>query len=74
MAWRKEFDEKRLASKSKSKDEGKLSGRDLFIQNSEKFNDSDLKFESTEENVEFDEALFDDLDEDLDDLDIEDDD
>ena len=73
MAWRKDFDIKRLEGKKAKKTEGKLTGRELFLQNST-LNESDLKFISAEENVEFDEALFEDLDEDLDGLDIEDED
>lgn len=68
MAWKLEFDAKRLQGKEKkAKKDNKLTGRELFTQNS-KLNESDLQFISSEENVEFDEALF----EDLDDLDIED--
>ena len=69
MAWRRDFDIKRLEGKKAKKIEGKLTGRELFLQNST-LNESDLKFISAEENVEFDEALF----EDMDGLDIEDED
>merc|ERR1711997_727580 len=61
MAWKTEVDIKRLA--------GKKSGRELFMENAD-LNASDLQFISTEENVDFDEALFDDMDG----LDIEDED
>ena len=44
-------------------------GKELFLQNST-LNDSDLQFISAEENVDFDEALF----EDMDGLDIDDED
>ena len=70
MAWKTEFDIKRLAGKkTKMYGNGKISGRDLFMQNAD-LNASDLQFISTEEDVDFDEALFDDLDG----LDIEDED
>ena len=63
MAWKQEFDAKRLQGKAKkSAEKGqKITGKQLFLQNSN-LNDSDLKFISAEENVEFDEALFDDMD------------
>ena len=69
MAWKTEFDLKRLKGKENKKKEisNKLTGKELFLQNST-LNESDLKFISSEENVEFDEALF----EDLDGLDIDD--
>ena len=69
MAWKTEFDLKRLKGKENKKKESsnKLTGKELFLQNST-LNESDLKFISSEENVEFDEALF----EDLDGLDIDD--
>ena len=69
MAWKTEFDIKRLSGKKSSKVEGKKSGRELFMENAD-LNASDLQFISTEESVDFDEALFDDMDG----LDIEDDD
>jgi hypothetical protein len=69
MAWKTEFDIKRLAGKKSSKVEGKKSGRELFLENAD-LNASDLQFISTEESVDFDEALFDDMDG----LDIEDED
>ena len=61
MAWKTEFDIKRLSGKKSSKVEGKKSGRELFMENAD-LNASDLQFISTEENVDFDEALFDDMD------------
>merc|ERR1712083_929599 len=67
MAWRREFDIKRLEGEKVKSKEGKLSGKELFLQNST-LNDSDLQFISVEENVDFDEALF----EDMDGLDIDD--
>merc|ERR1712141_421195 len=68
MAWKMEFDAKRLDGKIKKNKDGKekLSGRELFTQNAT-LNESDIQFISSEENVDFDEALF----EDLDGLDIE---
>ena len=69
MAWKTEFDIKRLSGKKSSKVEGKKSGRELFMENAD-LNASDLQFISTEESVDFDEALFDDMDG----LDIEDED
>ena len=70
IAWKTEFDIKRLAGKKIiTYGTGKISGRDLFMQNAD-LNASDLQFISTEENVDFDEALFDDMDG----LDIEDED
>jgi len=69
MAWRKEFDNKRLEGQKAKKSEGKKTGKELFLENST-LNDSDLKFISAEENVDFDEALF----EDMDGLDIDDED
>ena len=68
MAWKTEFDLKRLQNKEVKKKQDKLTGKELFLQNST-LNDSDLKFISSEDNVEFDEDLFDDLDG----LDIDDD-
>ena len=69
MAWKQEFDAKRLHGRKKAvESQKKLTGKELFLQNST-LNDSDLKFISAEENVEFDEALFDDMDG----LDLEDD-
>ena len=67
MAWKTEFDLKRLQGKEVRKKADKLTGKELFLQNST-LNESDLKFISSEENVDFDEALF----EDLDGLDIDD--
>jgi hypothetical protein len=69
-AWKMEFDAKKMQKKSKKAQTGekKLSGRDLFLQNST-LNESDLTFIVDDENVDFDEALFDDLDT----LDLEDD-
>ena len=67
MAWKTEFDLKRLQGKEVKKKADKLTGKELFLQNST-LNESDLKFISSEENVDFDEALF----EDLDGLDIDD--
>jgi len=70
IAWKTEFDINRLAGKKiETYGKGKISGRDLFMQNAD-LNASDLQFISTEENVDFDEALFDDMDG----LDIEDED
>jgi len=71
MAWRNEFNIKRLQNKKAKKSEGKKTGKELFLENST-LNDSDLKFISAEENVDFDEALFDDMDGlDIDDEDLE---
>lgn len=71
MNWKRDFDAKRLKDRKDKKSDGqkKLTGKELFLQNST-LNESDLKFtdEMMDENVEFDEALF----EDMDGLDIED--
>ena len=69
MAWKKQFDIKRLQGRKKKVDgEKKLTGKELFLENAT-LNESDLKFISAEDDsVEFDEALF----EDIDALDIED--
>jgi len=63
MAWKMEFDAKRLEGKLRKNKDGKekLTGRELFTQNAT-LNESDIKFISSEENVDFDEALFEDLD------------
>ena len=50
MAWKLEFDAKRLQGKEKkSKAQNKLTGRELFMQNS-KLNESDLQFISSGNN------------------------
>jgi len=63
MAWKMEFDAKRLEGKLRKNKDGKekLTGRELFTQNAT-LNESDIQFISSEENVDFDEALFEDLD------------
>lgn len=63
MAWKMEFDAIRLQGKIRTTKDGKekLSGRELFTQNAT-LNESDIQFISSEENVDFDEALFEDLD------------
>ena len=50
MAWKLEFDAKRLQGKEKkAKKDNKLTGRELFTQNS-KLNESDLQFISSGNN------------------------
>ena len=50
MAWKLEFDAKRLQGKEKkTKKDNKLTGRELFTQNS-KLNESDLQFISSGNN------------------------
>nr|ACO15750.1 RWD domain-containing protein 1 [Caligus clemensi] len=73
LKWKADFDSERLALKSnkKVKEEGKMTGRELFMTNSS-LQDSDIKFlEDAGEEVKINEELFDDLE--LDDYDEEDD-
>lgn len=46
MAWKLEFDEKRLKGKAKKAVQNKLTGKELFLTNS-KLNESDLQFISS---------------------------
>lgn len=76
LAWKRGFDEERekaakaAADRERAERAGKLTGRQLFMQD-QSLNDSDVKFlEAAGETVKVDESLF----EDLDDLDLEDED
>jgi len=72
LAWKAEFDQERLEmmEKAKAKISGKLTGKELFMQD-KTLNDSDIKFleSAGDQAVTVDESLF----EDLDDLDLDED-